>query len=206
MRLQIQEEADIDEKEEVAYAENDTNLIIARRVLHSECSTNADQRENLFHTRCKVGNHTCNMIIDNGSYTNVASVDMVNKLELPTRDHVKPYKLNWLDDSKGLNVKKQALVSFSIGNYKEKLWCDVIPMSACHLLLGRPWQFDRRVTHEGDSNIYSVKVGNKRIKLQPLSPNEYYAHVRESKKKPVCFCQLRILRKRSNKIVVRLTR
>ncbi|KAJ9536696.1 hypothetical protein OSB04_un000081 [Centaurea solstitialis] len=184
---QNQEEADGDEEEEDAYAENDANLIIVRRVLHSECLANADQRENLFHTRCKVGNHTCNMIIDSGSCTNVASVDMVNKLQLPIRDHVKPYKLNWLDDSKGLNVKKQALVSFSIGNYKEELWCDVIPMSACHLLLGRPWQFDRKVIHEGDTNIYSVKVGNKRIKLQPLSPNDYYAHVREPKKKTSLF-------------------
>lgn len=59
------------------------------------------------------------MIIDSGSCTNVASIDMVNKLQLPTRDHVKPYKLNWLDDSKGLNVKKQAFVNFSIGNYTE---------------------------------------------------------------------------------------
>ena len=108
--------------------------------------------------------------MDSGSCTNVASTEMVAKLQLPTRPHAKPYKLSWLDDSKGLQVKKQALVNFSIGNYKEELWCDVIPMSACHLLLGRPWQFDRQVTHDGVSNTYSVKVGNKRIKLLPLSP------------------------------------
>ena len=162
-------------------------MLIVRRILHTETTLESDQRENLFHTRCKVGDITCNMIIDSGSCTNVASVDMVNKLNLPTRDHAKPYKLNWLDDSKGLNVKKQALVNFSIGNYKDELWCDVIPMSACHLLLRRPWQFDRKVVHEGDTNVYSVQVGHKRIKLQPLSPSEYFAHMKESKKKTNMF-------------------
>ncbi|KAJ9546755.1 hypothetical protein OSB04_019298 [Centaurea solstitialis] len=103
-------------------------------------------------------------------------------------------KLNWLDDSKGLNVKMQALVSFSIGNYKEELWCDVIPMSACHLFFGRPWEFDRKVIHEGDTNIYSVKVGNKRITLQPLSPNDY-AHVRESKRKASLFLSAKYFEK-----------
>ncbi|KAL8155697.1 hypothetical protein AgCh_000919 [Apium graveolens] len=173
--------------DELAYAENDANLLVVRRILHTETTPNTDQRENLFHTRCKVGDRTCNMIIDSGSCTNVASIDMVNKLNLPTRVHEKQYKLNWLDDSKGLDVKKQALVSFSIGSYKDELWCDVIPMSVCHLLLGRPWQFDRKVMHEGDTNVYSVQVGSKRIKLQPLSPNEYYEHMRDSKKKTSLF-------------------
>ncbi|XP_074364604.1 uncharacterized protein LOC141705612 [Apium graveolens] len=100
--------------DELAYAENDANLLVVRRILHTETTPNTDQREKLFHTRCKVGDQTCNMIIDSGSCTNVASIDMVNKLNLPTRVHEKPYKLNWLDDSKGLDVKKQALMSFSI--------------------------------------------------------------------------------------------
>jgi hypothetical protein len=32
--------------------------------------------------------------------------------------------------------------------------CDVAPLSACHLLLGRPWQFDLDATHGGRSNTY----------------------------------------------------
>ena len=71
-----------------------------------------------------------------------------------------------------MRVKKQALISFSIGSYKDDLWCDVLPMSACHLLLGRPWQFDRKVIHEGDTNVYSVLVGSKRVRLHPLNPTQ----------------------------------
>ena len=48
------------------------------------------------------------------------------------------------------------MISFSIGNkYKDKVWCDVVAMDACHLLLGKPWQYDCRVTHDGHTNTYS---------------------------------------------------
>jgi hypothetical protein len=33
--------------------------------------------------------------------------------------------------------------------------CDVAPMSACHLLLGWPWQLNVDATHGGHSNNYS---------------------------------------------------
>lgn len=29
-------------------------------------------------------------------------------------------------------------------------------MDTCHLLLGRPWQYDRRVSHDGFKNTYSL--------------------------------------------------
>ncbi|XP_010682003.2 uncharacterized protein LOC104896913 [Beta vulgaris subsp. vulgaris] len=128
-----------------------------------------DQRENLFHIRGKV-DCTCNVIIDSGSCTKVIASKVVSKLNLATRAHPKPYKLSWLDDSTGTRVKKQALIAFSIGGYKHELWGDVLPMSACHLLLGRPCQFDKKVIHEGDSNVYFVLVGSERVLLHLLAP------------------------------------
>lgn len=62
----------------------------------------------------------------------------MNKLKLTTRDHEEPYKLNWSNDSTGIRVKKEALVSYSIGGFEDKRWCDVLPMDAFHLLLRRP--------------------------------------------------------------------
>jgi hypothetical protein len=35
-------------------------------------------------------------------------------------------------------VTKEVLISFSIEKYKDKVLCDVVPMHASHLLLGRP--------------------------------------------------------------------
>ncbi|XP_048228314.1 uncharacterized protein LOC125369579 [Ricinus communis] len=165
-------ESNNEDVEEYDAEENDNPLCgVIRRVLHSEPLKDMQQRENLFHTRCKVLDKTCDVIVDGGSCTDVASTELVSKLKLPLRNHAKPYKLNWLNNETGLKVKKQALVSFTIGNYHDERWCDVLPMSACHILLGRPWQFDRNAVHDGVSNIYTVTTtGGKKIRLLPLPP------------------------------------
>uniref|UniRef100_A0A2N9HHN4 Reverse transcriptase n=1 Tax=Fagus sylvatica TaxID=28930 RepID=A0A2N9HHN4_FAGSY len=37
-----------------------------------------------------------------------------------------------------------------------------------------PWQYDRRVTHDGFKNMYSFVKGGKTIKLAPLTPSQVY--------------------------------
>ena len=34
------------------------------------------------------------------------------------------------------------MVEFSLGDFKDKVLCDIVEMDACHLLLGRPWKYD----------------------------------------------------------------
>ena len=114
------------------------------------------------------------MIIDGGSYTNVASTYMEEKLNLPTLKHLNPYKLQWLNDYGEIKVYKQVLVSFSIGKYNDEVLCDVVPMQASHLLLGRPWQFDRKATHDGYINRYSFVLDKKHITLVPFTPKQVY--------------------------------
>ncbi|KAH9716064.1 Endonuclease [Citrus sinensis] len=48
-----------------------------------------------------------------------------------------------------------------------KIWCDVVAIDACHLLLGRPWQYDRNVVHDGKRNTYSFMFNNTKIVLLP---------------------------------------
>ncbi|KAI9169880.1 hypothetical protein LWI28_019044 [Acer negundo] len=132
------------------------------------------QRDNDFHTRCHVNNTVCSLIIDGGSCTNMASTTMVEKLNLAILKHPKPYKLQWLIDGEEIKLTKQVLVSFSIGKYKDEVLCDVVPMHASHILLGRPWQFDRRVTYDGYTNRYSFSLSKKRITLVPLTPKQVY--------------------------------
>ena len=50
--------------------------------------------------------------------------------------------------------------------------CDLVPMEVTHILLGRPWQFDRKVFHDGHANKFSVSFQGKKITLLPLSPRE----------------------------------
>jgi hypothetical protein len=59
-----------------------------------------------------------------------------------------------MNQSGMLKITHKARVTFSIGSYIDTVDCDVAPLTACHLLLGRPWQFDHDATHGGHSNTY----------------------------------------------------
>jgi hypothetical protein len=61
--------------------------------------------------------------------------------------------------------------------------CNVLPMDACHVLLGRPWQFDRRSTHEGRSNVYSLWYKGKHHVLQPMLDKDIKVEVLDAPKK-----------------------
>eukprot|EP00253_Pinus_taeda_P019899 PITA_19899 len=127
-----------------------------------------DQRKALFRTVCKSRGKCCKFIIDSGSTDNLVAVEMVEKLGLKKLKHPTPYKVSWLQKGHQLLVDEQCEVEFQIGKYKDKILCDVMPMDVCHLLLGRPWQFDRSAVHGGKTNCYKfVKDGIKHM-LAPI--------------------------------------
>jgi len=95
----------------------------------------------------------CGLIIHSGSCVNVCNTTLVSKLNLCTVKHVKPYRLQWLNDSGEVKVNKQVVVPFSIRKYVDEVLCDVVPIQTSHILLGRPWQYDKKAIHDG------VKIG-----------------------------------------------
>jgi hypothetical protein len=126
-------------------------------------------RNNIFHTRCTSHGKVYNVIIDGGSCENVVAVTMVEKLKLKTEDHPEPYKLQWLRKGNEVKVNKRCLVEFSIGkNYKDVVVCDIVPMDVCHLLLGRPWQYDRKIKYDGFKNTYYFEKNGVKVLLVPL--------------------------------------
>ena len=147
---------------------DDGPVFLVRRTLHANVSEEATQRHNLFQSRCKIGDFTCTMIIDSGSCTNVAAKALVDRLKPPTRPHPRPYKIKWLDNNNTHEVRKQALIALKMGPYLDNIWCGILPMTACQLLLGRPWQFDKKAIHDGTLNTYSIQVGQERFTLLPL--------------------------------------
>lgn len=95
-------------------------------------------------------------MIDSGSSENVASEELIQKLNIKIEKHPKPYKLTWLQKGSEVTLSKQVLISFSMGNnYKDQIWCDVVTMDACHLLFRRPWQYNKLVHLNGQNNTYS---------------------------------------------------
>jgi hypothetical protein len=96
---------------------------------------------------------------------------LVEKLLLPTRKHSNPYHIQWLNDGGKIRVSRSVRVPFSIGAYSYYVDCDV-PMEACSLLLGRPWQYDIDSLHHGHSNHYSLMLKGQKIILHPMTPEQ----------------------------------
>ncbi|GKA24457.1 RNA-directed DNA polymerase [Tanacetum coccineum] len=144
------------EQEDVIYGDTG-ELLVIRRALAADSTLDSVWRcHHIFHARCTSHGKVCNFIIDDGSCENVVSKTMLKKLSLKTKKHPRPYKLSWLQKGKSVHVDQRCLVYFSIGDkYWDEVWCDVVPMDACHLLLGRQWQFDRRTILDMMGNTYS---------------------------------------------------
>eukprot|EP00253_Pinus_taeda_P017754 PITA_17754 len=80
-----------------------------------------------------------------------------------------------------LLVDEESEVEFQIGRYKDKIICDIMPMDVCHILLGRPWQYDRKVTHDGVLNCYKFEKDGVRHTLVPIREEKEGAEVNETK-------------------------
>jgi hypothetical protein len=98
----------------------------------------------------------------------ILSQNLVEKLKLETKNHPHPYNLKWLQTVIEMEVNKRCLVEFSIGkDYTDVVMCDVVHIVACHSLLGRPWQYDRRAIHDGYKNTCSFVKDGVKVVLDP---------------------------------------
>ena len=100
---EINEEEEMEEELEKKSMQGD--MLMVGRLLGSQIQPLDDtQRENIFHTRCIINGKLCSLIVDGGSCTNVASSRLVSKLNLDTKPHPRPYKLQWLSEDEEVKV------------------------------------------------------------------------------------------------------
>jgi hypothetical protein len=159
-----------DEHIDAGVAEHYESLI-EQRVLSAQMEkAEQNQRHKLFQTKCVIKERSYCMIIDGGSCNNLASSELVEKLALSTKPHPRLYHIQWLNNSGKAKVTRLVRINFAIGSYNDVVECDVVPMQACHILLGRPWQFDTDCVHHGRSNQFSLLHHDKKIVLLPMSP------------------------------------
>jgi hypothetical protein len=65
-------------------------------------------------------------------------------------------------------ITKQCLAEMKIGGNKDEILCDVIPMDVCHILLGRPWNFNKNFIHDGRRNTYTLEKNGRMHMLLPM--------------------------------------
>ncbi|KAK2992615.1 hypothetical protein RJ640_015971 [Escallonia rubra] len=147
-------------------------LFVVRRLMLAPKIEEDPQKHNLFRTRCYTHQIFFEVIIDSGNSENIVSRQVIERLKLPTEKHPTPYKIGWIQVAGEIRVTKRCRISFTIGKYKDEVLCDVVEMDACHLLLGRPWQFNMDAVHKGRENTYSFCKNGMRIVLAPLKPEE----------------------------------
>lgn len=56
--------------------------------------------------------------------------------------------------------------------YKDEALCDVVPMSVCHVLLGRPWQYDRGAIYDCRRNLVTIEKDAQKFTLASLKEKE----------------------------------
>ena len=147
-----------------------------RCILAAPKAEKEDWRQtSIFQMLVRCGNQVKKLIIDGGSCMNVVSSSMVEclklpvePLKLPVEPHPQPYKVAWIDNT-SIPVTHRCLISFSCGIYSDSIMCDIIPMKVIHILLGRPWLFDRNVEHYGGENTYALMVDKKEVVLKPMT-------------------------------------
>jgi hypothetical protein len=130
--------------------------------------------------------------MNNGSQKNLVSRHLVNHLNIFTTPHLQPYQHGWVQkDGPRLLVSKHCLITFSIGQFKYTVLCDVSPLDCVCLLLGIPYQTQRndiylakscqyKITKEGDTYILIA------AKPKPPSTKEKILHVHLKKCVSLC--------------------
>ncbi|XP_048228964.1 uncharacterized protein LOC125369800 [Ricinus communis] len=131
--------------------------LVARLALIVKDASVGDQREILFHTRCLLVTSSLSVIINSGSCCNILNERVVRVLNLPMSPHPQPYSLQWNSEGKGDVVTRKCHITFSIGTYVDTVTCDVVIMDATHLLLGRPWQYDKKTVPDRFFNTHTFQ-------------------------------------------------
>ena len=149
--------------------DEDVCVGVVRCVLSIIVDNDYWKRTSIFHTVIQSGDKKCNLVIYEGSSMNVVSKDVVKLLNLKVEPHPNPFRVAWVNDHT-LHVAQRCLVSIQMRDYKDEIYCNVLPIDVAHVLLGRHWLYDFNVTNFGKDNIYSFKYRGKTIILRPAKP------------------------------------
>ncbi|KAI0527329.1 hypothetical protein KFK09_002929 [Dendrobium nobile] len=166
-----EDEAEVEANNQVEDVSGDVGeplMCVLEKLLLAPKQPCKSQRNALFRTKCTIGGKVCDLLIDSGCTENVVSRSMVQALQLKTTKNPNPYKISWVKKGVELTVTDLCKVSFSIRKYyASEVLCDVLEMDVCHVILGRPWQYDVGAIYDGRANTYAFDWKGRRLRLLP---------------------------------------
>jgi hypothetical protein len=109
-------------------------------------------------------------IVDSGSHKNLISVEVINKLALPTRLHLQPYIIGWLRQGSKLRVSQQCRMSYDINPFKNEVLCDVSPLEVCDVILVQPYLWKRHVVYESRPHNVIITLDGKLYRIPEVVP------------------------------------
>ena len=143
-------------QEYLGYESGDENKIIVMGIKRKQdiastssqngnTTTTPDEKRQieLFHVRV-ISKHTnIDTLFDSGSQENIISEDLVNRLNIETVPHHKPYPLGWITRDTSLQVTRKCLFKFAIiAIFFGKVELDVVPLDILGIVLGSPYLYD----------------------------------------------------------------
>lgn len=118
------------------------------------------QQHKLFHTRCTVNQHFFTLLL----IAVAARILLVGKLLsnwfLNIDKYPKPYTISWIKEVPEVTITERCKISFSIGKYRDKIYCDVVDINACNLLFGKPWHFGLNACHRTSIGLSRIGLIN----------------------------------------------
>ncbi|GAV61061.1 hypothetical protein CFOL_v3_04589, partial [Cephalotus follicularis] len=123
----------------------------------------------IFHTFILCGERSCKLVIDNGSCMDIVSKTTIGFLNLEVEPHPKSLRVSWVNRT-SLPISERCLVLIKMGDYDDRVYCDVLPMDVAHVLSGRPWLYDLHVINHRRENTFAFRYKGKNIILNPDKP------------------------------------
>jgi hypothetical protein len=82
-----------------------SQALVLTKVLTMQAQSHENQRYNIIQTCAEINGKSIKMIIDGGSYHNLASTELCEKLNLTLNKHSNPYHVQWLSDKGNINIQ-----------------------------------------------------------------------------------------------------
>jgi phage FluMu protein Com len=165
---------------EVAEEDGEEMVCVVRRLLYTPAQAYESRCKRIFEGKCSVTIRVSKLVIDSCNCENLVSQSLVEHLKLKTQPHPALYNIGWIKKGPNMKITQQCYLPLSLGKtYRFDILCDVVEMDACHVLLGRPWQFDVDATHRGRDKMYVFSWNNKQIIVVPSHPSSISLKVEE---------------------------